>query len=73
MKTLNSNAPSPVENKIESNSFAWDDVLIYDEMADQPSVRMNLLQQLKNQMAQLEEMTARRQFLTKEIMNYIVK
>lgn len=57
----------------QSDSFAWNDVVIYDEMADQTSIRMNLIQQLQKQMADLTEMTARRNFLTKEIMGYIVK
>ena len=55
------------------NSLGWDDILVYDEMAEQTSVRTNLLQQIKKQMSQLAEMSARRQFLTKEIMTYIVK
>lgn len=57
----------------QNDSLAWNDVVIYDEMADQTSVRMNLIQQIQKQMAQLNEMTARRNFLTKEIMVYIVK
>ena len=56
-----------------ANSLAWNDVVIYQEMADNTSVRMNFIQHIQNQMAQLQEMTARRQFLTKEIMAYIVK
>ena len=71
-----------VENKISlestteashANSLVWNDVVIYKEMADHTSVHMNLIQQIQNQMSQLQEMTARRQFLTKEIMAYIVK
>ena len=73
MKTLNTNTTNHLDKEPELNSLAWDDVVIYNEMADQPSVRTNLLQQIKKQMAQLEEMSARRQFLTKEIMTYIVK
>ncbi len=54
------------------NSLTWD-VHVYNEMAEQPTMRTNLLQQIRKQMFQLEEMSARRQFLTKEIMTYIVK
>lgn len=57
----------------ERNSLVWDDVIVYNEMADQTSLRLNLLEQIKNQMTQLEEMSARRQFLTKELMTYFVK
>ena len=71
MKTTNTT--SALEKNTELNSLAWNDILVYDEMADQPSAHTNLLSQIKKQLAQLEEMSARRQFLTKEIMTYIVK
>lgn len=75
-KSSNSGAHNDLQQSTNENcglnSLAWD-VHIYDEMADQPSVRTNLIQQIKKQMSQLEEMSARRQFLTKEIMTYIVK
>ncbi len=79
MKIANS---STVEEKVtvesasevsNANSLAWNDVVTYQEMADNTSVRINFLQHIQNQMSQLQEMTARRQFLTKEIMAYIVK
>lgn len=73
MKTVIENTEVTTTTYSESNSLAWDDVMIYDEMADQPSVRSNLLEQIKKQMAGLEEMSARRQFLTREIMGYITK
>lgn len=57
----------------ENSSLAWDDIVVYNEMAEQTSLRMNLLDQIKKQMNQLEEMSARRQFLTKELMNYFSK
>lgn len=64
---------APDSGVSNANSLAWNDVVIYQEMADNTSVRMNFIQHIQNQMAQLQEMTARRQFLTKEIMAYIVK
>lgn len=73
MKTVIENTEVTTTTYSEGNSLAWDDVMIYDEMADQPSVRSNLLEQIKKQMAGLEEMSARRQFLTREIMGYISK
>ncbi len=57
----------------ENCSLAWDDIVVYNEMAEQTSLRMNLLEQINKQMNQLEEMSARRQFLTKELMNYFSK
>ena len=68
---LNENINS--KNESENNSLAWDDIVVYNEMAEQTSFRMNLLEQINKQMSQLEEMSARRQFLTKELMNYFSK
>lgn len=65
--TVNENSPEP------TNSLGFDDVTVYNEMADQTSIKMNLLEQIKNQMNQLEEMSARRNFVTKELMNYFSK
>lgn len=77
IKPLNSATQIDLQQNVDVNSnlnsLGWDDILVYDEMAEQPSLRTNLLQQIKKQMSQLEEMSARRQFLTKEIMTYIVK
>lgn len=72
--TLENNAATEaVAETYHANSLAWNDIVIYKEMADHTSVSMNLIQHIQNQMSQLQEMTARRQFLTKEIMGYIVK
>ena len=54
----------------DDNSLNWNDITVYNEMADQTSQKLNLLEHMKKQMAQLQEMSARRQFLTKELMNY---
>lgn len=65
-------ANASTETQLDS-SLAWNDVHIYKELADHTSIHINLIQHIQNQMSQLQEMTARRQFLTKEIMGYIVK
>ena len=71
MKIVNQNTPmTPSTNHQEDNSLHWDDMTIYNEMADQTSQKLNLLEHMKKQMSQLEEMSARRQFVTKELMNY---
>ena len=61
---------NPVVAPQENNSLNWNDLTVYNEMADQTSQKLNLLEHMKKQMSQLEEMSARRQFLTKELMNY---
>ena len=79
MKTVNETQTEVTQdatslNIIEQkNSLAWNDIHIYDEMADQTSTHINLLEQIQKQMNQLEEMSARRQFLTKELMTYFCK
>lgn len=73
MKTVNANTEINQQSEVENNSLAWNDVVVYNEMADQTSVRMNLLTQIQNQMSQIQEISARRQFLTREIMGYISK
>lgn len=74
MKTVNTtNAQVTEVTPNKPGTLNFDDVVIYNEMADQTSVKVNLLEQIKNQMNQLEEMTSRRQFVMKEIMTYFAK
>ncbi len=71
MKTINqtTNLDSTMP-LYEDNSFDWNDITVYNEMADQTSQKINLLKHIKKQMVQLQEMSERRQFVTKELMNY---
>ena len=71
MKIVNQNTQTnPTANHQEENSLNWDDMTVYNEMADQTSQKLNLLEHMKKQMSQLQEMSERRQFVTKELMNY---
>jgi len=49
----------------------FNDVVVYNEMADQTSVKLNLIEQIRSQLNQLEEMNQKRQFLMKEILEVI--
>ena len=74
MKTINISNKSVVESTSdETNSLGFEDITVYNEMADQTSVKMNLLEQIRAQMHQLEEMSARREFVTRELMTYFSK
>ena len=73
MKILTTVQESILESSQERTEISFGDVLVYDEMADQSYSHFNVLEQIKQQMSQLQEMSARRQFLTKEIMAYITK
>lgn len=59
-----------VENN-SINSLEFGDVMVYNEMADQTSVKLNLIEQIHTQLNQLEEMNHKRQFLMKEILSVI--
>ena len=59
-----------VENN-SSVSLEFGDVMVYNEMADQTSVKLNLIEQIHAQLNQLEEMNHKRQFLMKEILSVI--
>lgn len=76
MKNLNLTTPINQAEKTEnldSNHLEFNDVMVYQEMADQPAVRLNLVQQIHAQMNQLDEMIGRKQFILKEIFHEIVK
>jgi hypothetical protein len=76
MKNLNLNPQvGSVENvsSEDAQHLEFNEVVVYQEMADQPAVRLNLIQQIQMQMSQLDEMVGRKQFLLKEIFNEIVK
>ena len=74
MKTMNQvTNENPSTSQPKENSLSWNDITVYNEMADQTSQKMNLLEHIKKQMQQLEEMSERRQFVTKELMNYFSK
>ena len=71
MKIVGQNTQvAPSVNHQDENSLNWDDITVYNEMADQTSQKLNLLEHMKKQMSDLQEMSARRQFVTKELMNY---
>ncbi|MFZ3231570.1 MAG: hypothetical protein WA160_15285 [Pseudobdellovibrio sp.] len=74
MKTINTLVSVEIENsQNENNLHGYADVVVYNEMAEHTSVRITLLEQIRNQMNQLEEMSARRQFVMKELMCYFSK
>lgn len=75
MKNLNSTTqPGQTEtNQDHSENLQFNEIVVYQEMADQPAVRLGLVQQIHMQMNQLDEMLGRKQFVLKEIYHEIVK
>lgn len=61
------------ESCTTADSLEFSDIVVYNEMADQTSVKLNLLEQINNQINQLEEMSHKRRFMMKEILQYIVE
>ena len=59
------------ENEASVPSLEFSDVVVYNEMADQTSVKLNLIEQIRTQLNQLEEMNHKRQFMMKEILEVI--
>lgn len=60
------------ENTVQNaHALQYGEVVVYHEMADQTSVRMNLLEQINSQLAQIDELNQRRQFVLKEIIQQI--
>jgi hypothetical protein len=55
------------------NSLEFFDVVVYNEMADQTSIKMNLIEQIHSQLNQLQEMNHKRQFMMKEILQHIIE
>lgn len=76
MKNLNSQMDQTgltSQENLNSTHLEFNDVVVYQEMADQPAVRLNLVQQIHAQMDQLDEMIGRKHFVLKEIYAEIVK
>ncbi len=74
MKNLNLINQTLIQEEISSvANLEYNDVMIYNEMADQPAVRMNLVEQIHSQLSQLDEMISRKQFVLKEVLNEVIK
>lgn len=70
LETLKQNQISEEVQTIDSLEFS--DIVVYNEMADQTSVKINLLEQVQSQLKQLEELTQKRQFMMKEVLGQII-
>jgi hypothetical protein len=69
VETTKQNQVNETENSASSLEFS--DFVVYNEMADQTSVKLNLIEQIRMQLNQLEELNHKRQFLMKEILEVI--
>ena len=60
------------QTQILSENLEFPDMLVYNEMADQTSVKLNLVAQIHSQLNQLDEMMHRRRFMMKEVLQHVV-
>jgi len=74
MKNLES-AKQTQLTQVEESSRALEfaDVVVYNEMADQTSVKLNLISEIHSQLNQLDELSHKRQFMMKEILSLIAE
>ena len=72
MKIVETLKQQQIEKNYATTSLEFGEILVYNEMADQTSVKLNLIEQIHAQLNQLEEMTKKRQFMMKEVLQYIV-
>lgn len=59
------------EESFNVNSLEFGDVVVYNEMADNTSIKLNLIEQLHAQLRQIDELTHKRQFMMKEVLQLI--
>lgn len=72
MKNLESTKnPQLNEETFNVTKLEFGDVVVYNEMADQTSIKINLIEQLHAQLNQIEELTQKRQFMMKEVLQLI--
>lgn len=73
MKNLNE-VQNTVVNKLENETHLNHlDMRVYNEMNDVTSSDVNVLELIQKQFAQINDLNHRRQFLLKEVSQYIVK
>lgn len=60
-----------IEESFNANALEFGDVVVYNEMADNTSIKLNLIEQLHAQLQQLDELTHKRQFMMKEVLQLI--
>ncbi len=71
MKVIETTKQNQVIENDKVQSLEFSDVVVYNEMADQTSVKLNLIEQIRHQLDQLDEMNQKRQFLMKEILDVV--
>lgn len=73
MKQINTeNTQTQITEKVNHQDLEFNDIVVYNEMAENTEVRINMLAQINNQLNQLQEMSLRRQYLMKEVFQQFI-
>lgn len=73
MKNLESKKQIEIsENNYSVEALEFAEITVYNEMADNTSVKLNLIEQIHAQLNQIEEMTQKRNFMMKEVLSHII-
>ena len=55
------------------NSMDYGYLVVYNEMTEQTTVRLKIAEQINLQLKQLDELTKKRQFMLKEVLQHIIE
>lgn len=55
------------------NSMDYGDLVVYNEMTEQTTVRLKIAEQINLQLKQLDELTKKRQFMLKEVLQHVIE
>ncbi len=59
------------EETFNVNKLEFGDVVVYNEMSDNTSIKLNLIEQLHAQLNQIDELMLKRQFMMREVLQLV--
>ncbi len=71
MKSINENQKININQNHETDLSPSFQISIYNEMSDQTSQQVDVIQMIQKQFAELNQLSAKRIFLLKDISNYL--
>ena len=72
MKNLETTKSTQLTEEIFNvNKLEFGDVVVYNEMSDNTSIKLNLIEQLHAQLNQIDELMLKRQFMMREVLQLV--
>lgn len=72
MKNLETTKSTQLTEEIFNvNKLEFGDVVVYNEMSDNTSIKLNLIEQLHAQLNQINELMLKRQFMMREVLQLV--